>query len=121
MESGEARILLRLLVVVGARVDGAVEVAEQLGQRLDALIGDAARPVERLGLGEVARLDRIGEGGRVLEEHADLVDDVELVLRDRLDELHRVGLRKGPRYAEEERGRCRPCHHNPAHFRSPLC
>ena len=68
VEAGEARVLLGLLMVVGARIHGAVEIAEQLGDRLDRLVVGAGRREQRLGLVDVAGLDRGRERLRLRDQ-----------------------------------------------------
>ena len=58
--------------VVEAAVDPRVEVAEGLGDGLDALVVQAGRRVEEPGPGEVAGTHRVGEGGRGRHEVGDL-------------------------------------------------
>ena len=75
-----------------AGVDLGVEVAEGLGHRLDALVRDPRRGVERLGLLDVAGLDRGGERLGRRRPSCGLLDDVGAVRRDR-----RLGLGAGRR------------------------
>lgn len=51
-----ARTLLGLLVVVGKRVDGALQIAEELRHGLDPLVAHARGRKEALGLLEIAGL-----------------------------------------------------------------
>ncbi len=89
VEAGEARVLLGLFMVVGTRIHALVQIGKQLGNRLDALVGAAHGSVHLLGLFDLAGLDRIGEGLHALDQLAQIVVDVQLVLRQRLDQLQR--------------------------------
>ncbi len=93
VEAHEARVLGLLLVVVLAAVHRAVEVVEQLGDGLDALVMLVGRGVERLGLVELAGLDGVREGPGGGQHRVDLLRHVDLVLGQRADELHRRGRR----------------------------
>ena len=95
MEARELRIGFGLLVVVGPRVDGRVEVGEQLGDRLDRLIGKTGRREELLCLVDLASLHDVGEGGGVLDELGKFLRYVDLVFGDRLDEVEARLLGKG--------------------------
>ena len=83
MEAGEAGVPLGQLVVVRPQIHRAVEVAEQLGNRLDLLVVGAGRREQRLGLGDVAGLNRVGEGPGLLDQRLQRLGDVDLVLGDR--------------------------------------
>ena len=93
VEAGPLR--RRAVDVVDAGVDLGVEVAEALGDRLDRLVVGAGRGEQRLGLGDVAGLDRGGERPVVAAPAAPtLVLDVAPVRRDRRGQRRRRRCRR---------------------------
>ena len=87
VEAAEARVLLTLLVVVGTRVDGDVDVAKQLGDRLDALIVGAHGGEQLLGLFDLAGLDGSHEDLGVLYQGRNVLVDEQLVFGDGANQL----------------------------------
>lgn len=95
VETGEVFSGHAFLVVVNTRVDRSVEVAEQLGDRLDGLIVHAGRCVELLRSGQVAFVDGIGERLGLGDQFADFFGDVDLVVRHRAYQVQRRGGGEG--------------------------
>ena len=71
MKAGSFSLLLE---IVGARVDALVEVVEQFGDRLDALVMLAGRGVKFLSLLEPAGLHGIRETPGLLDEIVHFLD-----------------------------------------------
>jgi hypothetical protein len=88
--AGELRVV-DALEVVDPGVDLAVDLLDQAGDGLDALPAHPARRELLLGLGQVARPDRVGELGRVGDQAVDLGHDPGLVVGHRLLDLGVVG------------------------------
>ena len=86
MEALERGVLLVLLEIVGARIDRRREIGEARGDRLDVAVGHPGREIVRLGLLQIASLDRLGERTRLLDELGRLQGQIELVLREWPDE-----------------------------------
>ncbi len=62
METGEFRIGGFLLVVILTGIDAAIQVREQLGDRLDALVVLAGWRVQRFSFFDIARFHGVGKG-----------------------------------------------------------
>ncbi len=95
VEAGEVRIRRFLLVVVFTGVDAAVQIGEQLGDRLDALIVLAGRRVQLARLLHVAGLHRVGEQLGLFHQPVDFFDDVDFVFGDRANQIQRVRFAVG--------------------------
>ena len=108
VKSGEGWILLGQLVIVGARIHRAVEVAEQLGDGLDLLVMGPGRREQGLGGGDIAGLDGIGERLGLRDQPLQRLRHVDLVLGDRRHECQRRHVRTGGqrRGTEQGSGQC---------------
>ncbi len=95
METGEVRVRRFLLVVVFAGVDAAVQIGEQLGDRLDALIVLAGRRVQLARLLHVTGLHRVGEQLGLFHQPIDFFGDVNFVFGDRANQIQRARLAVG--------------------------
>ena len=87
--------VLALGLVALAAVDARVEVAEDLGDRLDPLPVGAGHREQRLGALDVAGLHRVDEGGRLLGQRGGLALHVALVVLRGLGERLVLGQRRG--------------------------
>jgi len=89
VKAGEVVGLHAFFVVVDPRVDGRVEVAEQLGDRFDGFIVHTGRRIQLLGGGQVAFFHRVGERLGLGRQLSDLFGDVDLVVRHRAYQVQR--------------------------------
>lgn len=96
-------------MVVDTRIDGRIEVAEQLGDRLDGLIMYAGRRIQLLGGGQVAFFHRVGERLGLGRQLSDLLGDVDLVVRHRAYQVQRrcggEGAARGERVINNDSAR----------------
>jgi hypothetical protein len=91
-----ARPFLDVLEVGLPQIEAGVEVAEGLGDRLDALPGDPRGGVEATCLVVVAGLHGVGEGDGAREQEVGLLGDIAAVLLGRGGlELGEVGVGRG--------------------------
>src|SRR5450830_986516 len=97
VEAAEARVLLALFVIVGAGVDRVIQFGETLGGRGQTLVGGTGRPIEGLGLGQVAGGNRLFQGIDGLDQRDALTAQVDTEFRQRADKggQRRTGLGRG--------------------------
>ena len=76
MEAGEFRIGGLLLVVVFTGVNATIEVREQLGNRLDALVVLTCRRIQGFRFFDIARFHRVGKGFGACHQVRRLFGDV---------------------------------------------
>ncbi|MNT24320.1 hypothetical protein D3C72_1597870 [compost metagenome] len=95
METGELRIFRFFLVVIFAGVDTAVQIGEQLGDRLNSLVMLTGRRIEFTRFCHVAGLHGIGEQLGLFDQPFHFFGDVDFVFSNRPNQIHGVRFAVG--------------------------